>query len=131
LPLQRCGVCLARLPLLLRITIYSRQVISLALEARYLEQLDSQYLYPLGSPGDPAVPPGIGCCCGYSLLLATVRGGQTVNQFYCVEILKRLHEAMRRKRPELFSLRLDSPPRRCSRSQGVLCQAVFGPKIDY
>jgi hypothetical protein len=35
-------------------------VISLALEARYLGQLDSQYLYPLGSPGGPAVPPDTG-----------------------------------------------------------------------
>jgi hypothetical protein len=49
-----------RLPLILRITIYSRQVISLALEARYLGQLDSQYLYPLGSPAGPAIPPGSG-----------------------------------------------------------------------
>jgi hypothetical protein len=57
------GGCLdiPRLPLLLRITIYSGQVISLALEARYLGQLDSQYLHPLGSPGGPAIPPGTGC----------------------------------------------------------------------
>jgi hypothetical protein len=47
-----------RLPLLLRITIYSRQV---ALEASYLGQLDSQYLYLLGSLGGPAIPPGTGC----------------------------------------------------------------------
>jgi hypothetical protein len=50
-----------RLPLLLRITIYSRQVISLALEACYLGQLDFQYLYPFRSPGGPAIPPGTGC----------------------------------------------------------------------
>jgi hypothetical protein len=50
-----------RLPLLLRVTVYSRQVISLALETLYLRQLDSQYLYPLGSPGGPAIPPGTGC----------------------------------------------------------------------
>jgi hypothetical protein len=64
LPLERWGICLdpiPRLPLLLRIIIYSRQVISRALEARYLGQLDSQYLYPLGSPGGPAIPPGTGC----------------------------------------------------------------------
>jgi hypothetical protein len=66
LPLERWGVCLdrssiPRLPLLLRITIYSRQVISLAPEARYLGQLESQYLYPLGSLGGPAIPPGTGC----------------------------------------------------------------------
>jgi hypothetical protein len=63
LPLERWGVCpISRLPLLLRITIYSRQVISLALEARCLGQLVSQYLYPLGSPGGPAIiPPGTGC----------------------------------------------------------------------
>jgi hypothetical protein len=38
LPLEHWGVCLEipRLPLLLRITVYSRQVVSLALEARYL-----------------------------------------------------------------------------------------------
>jgi hypothetical protein len=63
LPLERWGVCLdiPRPPLLLRITVYSRQVISLALEARYLGQLDSKYLYPLGSPGGPAIPPATGC----------------------------------------------------------------------
>jgi hypothetical protein len=63
LPLERWGVCLdfiPRLPLLLRITIYSRQVISLGLEARYLGQPASQYLYPLGSSGGPAIPLGTG-----------------------------------------------------------------------
>jgi hypothetical protein len=55
------GLPRPRLPLLLRITVYSRQVISLALKTRYLGQLDSQYLYPLGSPGGPAIPPGTGC----------------------------------------------------------------------
>jgi hypothetical protein len=46
LPLERWrgGCPIPRLPLLLRITIYCRQVISLTLEARYLGQLDSQYL---------------------------------------------------------------------------------------
>jgi hypothetical protein len=65
LPLELWGglprPIIPRLPLLLRITIYSRQVISLALEARYLGQLDSQYLYPLGSSDGPAIPPGTGC----------------------------------------------------------------------
>jgi hypothetical protein len=62
LPFRAFGVCLVpRLPLLLRITVYSKQVISLALEARYLGQLDSQYLYPLGSPDGPAIPPDTGC----------------------------------------------------------------------
>jgi hypothetical protein len=65
-PLQRwggggCFGLFPRLPLLHRITIYSRQVISLALGAHYLGQLDSQYLYPLGSPGGPAIPLGTGC----------------------------------------------------------------------
>jgi hypothetical protein len=55
------GLPRPRLPLLLRITVHSRQVISLALETRYLGQLDSQYLYPLGSPGGPAIPPGTEC----------------------------------------------------------------------
>jgi hypothetical protein len=49
-----------RLSLLLRITVYSRQVISLALGARYLGQLDSKYLYPLRNPGGPAIPLGTG-----------------------------------------------------------------------
>jgi hypothetical protein len=62
-PLERWGggSPRPRIPLHIRITIYSRQVISLALQARYLGQLDSQYLYPLGSPGGPAIPPGTGC----------------------------------------------------------------------
>jgi hypothetical protein len=55
------GVASPRLLLLPRIIIYSRQVISLALEAHYLGQLDSQYLYPFGSHGGPAIPPGTGC----------------------------------------------------------------------
>ena len=29
--------------------------------------------------------------------------GQTVNQVYCLEVLKRLREKVRRKRPELFA----------------------------
>jgi hypothetical protein len=88
LPLEHWGVCLdiLMLPLLLRITIYSRQVISLALEARYLRQLDSQYLYPLGNTGGPAKPPRHWLLIlvafydthelrwGYSLLPAITRG---------------------------------------------------------
>jgi hypothetical protein len=35
--------------------------------------------------------------------------GQTVNQAYYVEILKRLHEAVRGKRQELRPNELDSP----------------------
>jgi alpha-L-fucosidase len=34
--------------------------------------------------------------------------GQTVNQAYHMEILERLFEIVRRKRPELKALRLDS-----------------------
>jgi hypothetical protein len=36
--------------------------------------------------------------------------GQTVDQVYNVEILKRLHEPVRRKMPELWPNDLDSPP---------------------
>jgi hypothetical protein len=32
------------------------ETVDRALEARYLGQLESQYLYPLGSPGGPAIP---------------------------------------------------------------------------
>jgi hypothetical protein len=54
--------------------------------------------------------------------------GQTVNQAYYVEILEHLHEAVRRKRPELWNsiwiLHHD---------RGTLCQAVSGQKkkIEY
>jgi transposase len=36
------------------------------------------------------------------LYLGFIPQGQTVNKAYCVETLKRLHEAVRRKRPELW-----------------------------
>jgi hypothetical protein len=36
--------------------------------------------------------------------------GQTINRAYYMEILKRLREAVRRKRPELWPQYLDSPP---------------------
>jgi hypothetical protein len=43
-----------------------------------------------------------------------IQQGQTVNQAYFMEILKRLHEAVRRKRPELgfsdFILHHDHAP---------------------
>ena len=38
-----------------------RRVISSALKARYLGQLVSQNLCPLGSPVGPVIPPGTGC----------------------------------------------------------------------
>jgi hypothetical protein len=31
------------------------------LESLYTPELDSQYLYHLGSPGGPAIPPDTGC----------------------------------------------------------------------
>jgi hypothetical protein len=94
LPLERWGVCLdtPRFPLVLRITIYSKQLISLALEARYFGQLASQYLYPLESPGGPANTPRHRVLIlvafydthelrwGYSLLPATTRGAKKVNR---------------------------------------------------
>jgi hypothetical protein len=56
--------------------------------------------------------------------------GQTVNQAYYAEILKRLREAVHTERPELWPndwiLQNDS-----SSSQGTLCQTVSGTKIDY
>jgi hypothetical protein len=72
---------LPRLQSFLRITIYSRQVISLALEARYLGQLDSPR-----EPGWPSYTPRHWVLIlvafydthelrlGYSLLPATTRG---------------------------------------------------------
>jgi alpha-L-fucosidase len=35
-------------------------------------------------------------------ILNSFHGAKKVNQAYCVEILKRLREAVRRKRPELW-----------------------------
>jgi hypothetical protein len=56
--------------------------------------------------------------------------GQSVNQAYCVEILKRLRETVHRKRPELWPndwiLHHDNAP-----AHKALCQAVCSPKIDY
>jgi hypothetical protein len=45
-----------------------------------------------------------------------------------MEILKRLHEALNRKKAWNLVLRLDSPPWQCSSSQGALCQAVSAQK---
>jgi hypothetical protein len=53
--------------------------------------------------------------------------GQTVNQVYYGEILKRLYEAVRRKRPELWPndwiLHHDNAP-------GHKALSIYGPKID-
>jgi hypothetical protein len=58
--------------------------------------------------------------------------GQIINQAYYVELLKWLHEAVHRKRPELRSYdwtfqHENAPPHKAL----PVCQAVFGPKIDY
>jgi hypothetical protein len=42
-----------------------------------------------------------------------------------MEILKRLREAVRRKRPELWPQYLDSPPWQRSSSQGVLSSSFW------
>jgi alpha-L-fucosidase len=59
-----------------------------------------------------------------------IHQGQTVSQAYYMEILKRLREAVRRKRPELWTndwiLHHDNAP-----AHKALCQVVSGPKIDY
>jgi hypothetical protein len=87
-PLERWGGLprlFPRLPLFLRITIYSRQVISLALEVRYLGQLDSPIFTSPREPGWPSYTPRHwvlilvafygthGLRWGYSLLPATTR----------------------------------------------------------
>jgi hypothetical protein len=57
--------------------------------------------------------------------------GQTVNKADDMKILKRLREAVLRRRPELWPnvwiLHHNSAPS----SQGALCQAVSDAKIDY
>jgi len=47
--------------------------------------------------------------------------GQTINQAYCVEMLKRLPEAMYRERSELWPNDWIFQPWQCSSSQGALC----------
>jgi hypothetical protein len=54
--------------------------------------------------------------------------GRTVNQAYYVEVVNQLHEAVHRKKPQLwpmigFSMTMLQLTRRC--------QAVAGPKIEY
>jgi hypothetical protein len=56
--------------------------------------------------------------------------GQKVKHSYCMEILKRLRDAVRRKGLNFgpiieFSITTMLQPK------GALCQAVSGPKIDY
>jgi hypothetical protein len=57
--------------------------------------------------------------------------GQTVNQDYRVEMLKRLHEAVRRKRPKLWPndwiLHHDKAPDH----KALSVKQFLGPKIDY
>jgi hypothetical protein len=58
--LRALGGGLPRLPLFLRITTYSRQVISLALEACYLGQLDSNIYIPSGARVAQLYPQALG-----------------------------------------------------------------------
>ena len=52
--------------------------------------------------------------------------GRTVNQVYYLEVLKRLREKVRRKRPELFAQQLmDLASRQCTCSHGTVCEGVF------
>jgi hypothetical protein len=55
--------------------------------------------------------------------------GQTVNRAYYVEILKRLREALRRKRPELWPN--DWFSTMTTPAHKALFRAVSGPEIDY
>jgi len=57
--------------------------------------------------------------------------GQTVNRAYYAEVLKRLPEALHRKRPELWPKRLDSQPLRCSSPQDTHFRVISGPDIYY
>jgi hypothetical protein len=57
--------------------------------------------------------------------------GQRVNQVYYVEILKQLHKAAYRKRPEFWpsdwNLHNDAPMHKAL----PVKQAISGPEIDY
>jgi len=49
--------------------------------------------------------------------------GQINNKEFYVEVLRRLRESVRRKRPEL---RLDPTPQQCAHTHFTSCAAVFG-----
>jgi hypothetical protein len=52
--------------------------------------------------------------------------GQTVNQLYYMEVLKRLRAKVRGKRSELFCQQLmDLASRQCTSSHGTVCEGVF------
>ena len=55
--------------------------------------------------------------------------GQTVNQVYYLEILKRLREEFRRKRPELQQL-IYLASRQCTLFTGPVCEGVFSYKTN-
>ena len=53
--------------------------------------------------------------------------GQTINKEFYLEVLRRLRESVRRKRPEkMAGWRLDPAPRQCARTHFTSCAAVFG-----
>jgi Transposase. len=53
--------------------------------------------------------------------------GQTVNQHYCVEVLKRLRFAVYRKRPNKLESRAWTLPvtRQCTRAQSTFCSDIL------
>jgi len=57
--------------------------------------------------------------------------GQRVKQVYCVEMLKRLREAVRRKRPELWPNNWILHHENAPVHKALSCQAVSGPTINY
>jgi hypothetical protein len=56
---------------------------------------------------------------------------QTVNQDYCMEILKRLHEAMRTKRPELWPSDWILHHYNAPANKALSVKKISGPRIDY
>jgi histone-lysine N-methyltransferase SETMAR len=58
-----------------------------------------------------------------------VPNGQTVNQAFYLQVLKRLHDAVRQKRPELWqSWVVVASPRQRASAQILECETIFNPK---